>query len=89
MALALILFCFRGTARAQAPVQCAGPLSEAAVIKLASAGVPDARLIQIIDACGAGFTLTRESEERLAAAGTSAPVLAALREKAPKPKPKP
>ena len=76
-------------ARAQAPVQCAGPLSEAAVIKLASSGVADARLIQIVNSCGAGFVVTRESEERLRAAGTSAAVIAALREKSPKPKPKP
>ena len=67
--------------RAQTPVQCAGPLSEASVIKLAAAGVPDGRLIQIVNACGAGFKLTPESEQRLRAAGTSDAVIAALREK--------
>ena len=65
IAPAAVMFFLCAAARAQAPVQCAGPLTEASVIKLAASGVPDARLVQIIEACGAGFTLSNESEERL------------------------
>ena len=72
-------------AHAQAAVPCAHPLNEVDVIRLAAAGVPEARLVHIIGTCGVSFRVNRESEERLRAAGATKAVLAAIREKLVKP----
>jgi formylglycine-generating enzyme required for sulfatase activity len=80
----LLLVSAAAPAAAQQAVNCPGSLSESQVALLLEGQAPEARLRQLVSACGVSFAATEEALARLRRAGATAAVLDALRA-APRP----